>query len=57
MGMVKRGCFLAIGGGTAAAMAIVGSAFNSNYPNYICQFKHSTCVFDCGADTWKVAQC
>jgi len=36
-GYGKKGCFLAIGGGTAAAMAIVASAFNSNHPNYICQ--------------------
>jgi hypothetical protein len=54
--MVERGCFLAIGGGTAAAMAKVASAFNSIHPNYICQFKYTTCVFDCGADTWNVSQ-
>jgi hypothetical protein len=56
MGMVEMVCFLAIGGGTAAAMAILASAFNSNHPNYICQFQYTTCAFDCGDDTWKVAQ-
>jgi hypothetical protein len=42
MGMVEMVCFLAIGGGTAAAMAILASAINRNHPNYICQFQYTT---------------
>jgi len=30
---------LAIGAGTAAAMAIVASAFNSDHPNYVCRIE------------------
>jgi hypothetical protein len=56
MGMVERGVFWLLVEGQQLPWLLWLVPLIVITQTIFCQFQYTTCVFDCGADTWKVAQ-